>query len=454
MKVFYISTYANPKIKNGNTTSSTLASKLIELNIDVNIVTCSADPTWHESLSGEVFNLDGFDVLKTSANGIPIISVGVPDAWYQHTLDESTWEHAVSWGILFFRKFNPNIVHLQQWQNLWWLLEAAQRLNIPTVYSVNDYGMTCQRIVLIDGEGNPCNGEVSIKKCSKCVFKGRSIAGKINEIVVALPGGQPILEFISRAHKFSNITSRSVNLPVKRRVELRIERSRSILSKLSACIVGSPFGAEVMIKNGLRENAIEISPWFHTEKDDKLPITVEPTKLILGFIGRISPEKGLHILLDAVSRIDQQHELHLKIAGEVSGHYAKQLYERYKKKVGHATIEWLGWLSPDERADFYLGIHMLVVPSLCLETGPLSLVEALAFKKPVLCTDVPPMKWLIDTFQGGIVFPFADTEKLMKVLQQLIDGDLKLTELSRKIINPPNLETYSKRVVDAYHAIS
>lgn len=453
MKTLYISSFANPKPRNSNCTSTTLVSKLIGLNINASILTCSADPTWKERLTGELNNVSDVHFMRTNKYGMPIVSLDLPKAWYQHTLTEHDWGNAVRWGMKFLSHFEPDIVHLQQWQYLWWMLESAQRLGIPTVYSTNDYGMTCQRVFLDKGSGQPCDGEVSIEKCCSCVLEGRSLLGKVNEIILSLPGGSALVDLVCSRDNEGIISSRCMKLPIKHRVALRMRRSYSILSNLSACVVTSPFGAEVMVKNGVPKSIINILPWFHTVPHSPDHIKVQPRSLTIGFIGRLSPEKGLHLLLDAMSRLPDQNPPHLLIAGDVRGAYALDLYRRFQKHAGYATVEWLGWLNAGEVRDFYSKIHLLVVPSLCMETGPLSMIDGLAYKRPILCTDLPPLRWLIDTYGGGFVFPYGNVEMLGEILRKFVSGAISVTEISRNISYPPNLEIYSNRILDVYRTI-
>ena len=64
------------------------------------------------------------------------------------------------------RELRPGLVHQHYWQGLWWMMEAAMRLGIPTVYSAHDYGIACLRTILVSGWDTSCDGGVLWRRLS------------------------------------------------------------------------------------------------------------------------------------------------------------------------------------------------------------------------------------------------------------------------------------------------
>ncbi|PCJ57491.1 MAG: lipopolysaccharide N-acetylglucosaminyltransferase [Planctomycetota bacterium] len=94
----------------------------------------------------------------------------------------------------------------------------------------------------------------------------------------------------------------------------------------------------------------------------------------IGFVGRISPEKGIPNILRAAQKIP---DIPFKFAGN---------YERMKKLIEKAppNAEFVGPLGQDELDVFYANIRILVLASECYESFPLVLTEAMYRKIPVI----------------------------------------------------------------------
>lgn len=98
---------------------------------------------------------------------------------------------------------------------------------------------------------------------------------------------------------------------------------------------------------------------------------------IFGFLGRLTPEKGIGHLVEAIAGTDAQ----LVVAGEGE---ASQLRE-WQTRAGD-RVRWLGWTDPVTLFD---AIDVLVVPSLWREPFGLVVVEAAKAGVPVLLADQP-----------------------------------------------------------------
>jgi glycosyltransferase involved in cell wall biosynthesis len=102
--------------------------------------------------------------------------------------------------------------------------------------------------------------------------------------------------------------------------------------------------------------------------------------LSFGFIGRIEPEKGLEVVLEATRRLTRP-EWRLTIAGDGTGAYARYLGRKYRDE----RIHWLGFTTASE---FYPAVDVVVIPSQWNEPLPYVCVESLHEGKPLICAQV------------------------------------------------------------------
>ncbi|MFE4725146.1 glycosyltransferase [Microbacterium sp. NPDC056736] len=141
------------------------------------------------------------------------------------------------------------------------------------------------------------------------------------------------------------------------------------------------------------------------------PPTDEP--VTVGFLGRLVPEKGLHVLLDAATH---DPRLRLRIAG--AGPLAEQLGADAAARGLGERVELLGPLDPESVPDFYTGLDVLAVPSLpspgWTEQFGRVAVEAMASGVPVVSSDAGALPEVVGG--AGLVVPAGDAAALASAL--------------------------------------
>lgn len=107
-----------------------------------------------------------------------------------------------------------------------------------------------------------------------------------------------------------------------------------------------------------------------------LPPRAESKPVTLGFMGRLAPEKGLRVLLEAIRSLGQGHALRIAGAGPDE--------DAARSQAAGLDVRFDGWVE-DVRA-WLAGIDLLVVPSLS-ETFGVVVLEAMAHGRPIVTTD-------------------------------------------------------------------
>lgn len=150
----------------------------------------------------------------------------------------------------------------------------------------------------------------------------------------------------------------------------------------------------------------------------------------LGFIGRFEePRKGLQILLDALPIIARfVPDVRLLVAGPGDGD------ELIKKlDIGlRNRIVFLGFLSEQEKASFLKSINIYVAPNTGGESFGIILTEALSAGTPVVGSDIPAFKAVLENGEAGLLFKNEDSADLAKVLIGLLRNDELQQSLSSK----------------------
>ncbi len=129
------------------------------------------------------------------------------------------------------------------------------------------------------------------------------------------------------------------------------------------------------------------------------------------FVGRLSAEKGVNILLDAWS---QKKEEKLIIVGD--GPERPELQEKYG---GLKNVEFVGKKDRSEVLALMKACRALLFPSIWYEGLPVTIVEAFATGTPVIGSAIGAMQEMIQDEKNGLLFKPADPASLIHAITGL-----------------------------------
>ena len=140
-------------------------------------------------------------------------------------------------------------------------------------------------------------------------------------------------------------------------------RFRLFHDNVNVLIVMTAFAKRKLLQAGFREDQIAVVPNPASVRD---AATNPSAGQYVAFAGRMSPEKGVDILLSAAERMPN---VPFKVAGD--GPLLSEMMAR-----APANVEFLGRLGPDELREFYGKSQLVVVPSVWFEQFPIVVLEA------------------------------------------------------------------------------
>lgn len=115
-------------------------------------------------------------------------------------------------------------------------------------------------------------------------------------------------------------------------------------------------------------------------------------------LGRICPEKGVHVAIDAA----KQAGISLLIAGEVFGYEAHQRY--FEEEIRPRLDQWRRFIGPvglKRKRRLLAAARCVLIPSLAEETSSLVAREALAAATPVIAFDRGALREAVDHGRTG-----------------------------------------------------
>ena len=162
----------------------------------------------------------------------------------------------------------------------------------------------------------------------------------------------------------------------------------------------------------------------------------ESTEFVVGYLARVAPEKGLHVLADAYRLLRQrtpERRMRLEIAGYLAPEHHEYLagIERQFSDWGLADeAQYRGVLDRDAKIAFLKSLDVMSVPATYDEPKGMSLLEAMAAGVPVVQPRRGSFQEIIERTGGGLLVEGNDAESLACGLQALIESPSLAAELS------------------------
>ena len=187
---------------------------------------------------------------------------------------------------------------------------------------------------------------------------------------------------------------------------------------VDAYIALTGFAREKFVAGGLPVDRVHTKPNF-TSTD---PGTGAGKGGYALFVGRLSHEKGIQVLLEAWSRADIV--MPLKVAGD--GPMASAV------SGAGGNVTWLGRISQAEVYEQMKNASLLVFPSTWYEGMPLTIIEALACGTPVAASNLGAMSEMIRHGNNGLHFRAGDAADLARAVNWAANHPEDLTLMRQR----------------------
>jgi glycosyltransferase involved in cell wall biosynthesis len=165
------------------------------------------------------------------------------------------------------------------------------------------------------------------------------------------------------------------------------------------------------------------------------PVERPPT---IGYLARICPEKGLHLLVDAFARLAGEPgrgSLRLRVAGYLSPKdraWFEKLVTHLAERGLADRFEHVGEVDLSGKVTFLRSIDVLAVPTVYREPKGLFALEAMANGVPVVVPRHGSFPEMLEETGGGLLVEPGSADELAEGLRVLLDDDARRLELGRR----------------------
>lgn len=136
------------------------------------------------------------------------------------------------------------------------------------------------------------------------------------------------------------------------------------------------------------------------------------------FIGEIHFRKGINVLFDAIAGLNRKVNMILYGGGD--NDYVKHMKQKAEKLGIHEQVYFEGYYRYAAQMIKYC--DLLVLPAVAYESFGMVLLEAMYWKKPVICSDYGGMKEIVIHKQTGLIVPAGEADVLRDAIQYILDN--------------------------------
>lgn len=172
----------------------------------------------------------------------------------------------------------------------------------------------------------------------------------------------------------------------------------------------------------------------------------EPLRVLLA--ARLLWDKGIAEYVEAARRLQAQgRQVRFLLAGAPDPGNPAAVPETWlRDRVSEGLIEWPGHV--DDMPALLATMHAFVLPSYYREGLPKSLIEAAACSLPLITTDSPGCREVVEHEVDGLLIPVRDAEALAAAVVR-IDDDPALAARLGAAARAKALERFDERIVIA-----
>ena len=281
----------------------------------------------------------------------------------------------------------PNIVHVH---NLYPIISPAilpeiKKMGLPIAMTIHNYRLLCPNGLFFT------NGSI----CEKCTGLGKELNCITNncEGSILKSTGYALRNFWARTNKY-------------------------YLNNIDAYLCLTEFQKNKLVDNNFDAKKCFVIPNMYSKNIQDVEYPIKDRHYI-AFAGRISPEKGIPLLLEAAKQLPQ---IEFHIAGKMRNGYKDEL------QIPENVI-LRGMLNAEEMKTFYTNARLYLHTSVCYEGFPMVFPEAMAHKLPIIAPKMAGYPEIAEDEFNGMLFESNNAESLTKVILSIWDDGEKLKRL-------------------------
>jgi glycosyltransferase involved in cell wall biosynthesis len=277
------------------------------------------------------------------------------------------------------RQFRPDVAHVRNIYHhlspsILWELKTQ---NVPVLYHLNDFKLLCPSYNLVS----------QARVCEAC--KGGSYWRALASPCYPGLAARLTLAVEAYVHRWLGTYRKCVDL----------------------FLAPSQFVRDKFVEHGWDAAKFEVLP--HFQEVPHHPDGKFPQDAPILYFGRLSPEKGVDDLLQAMRQLP---ELSLVIAGDGP---ERQNLERMASSLHLTNVRFVGHVARFQRDSLIANSQFTVLPSHAYETLGKTILESYAQRRAVVASDLGSRREVLRPGETGLLYPAGDVNALAQSIRTL-----------------------------------
>jgi glycosyltransferase involved in cell wall biosynthesis len=374
-----------------------LARALRDLGDSVRVLAREADPARPERTLRQE-KRDGLDLVL------------VNNTFRDRRRFEASWRDPAMLRLVaaVLDEWHPDVCHVHHLTGLTAdLAEETRARGIPTLVTLNDYWLLCQRGQLLDLDLARCAGPHPAG-CARCLHTSRRNAARRTEGVARI--------FETATHFLAP--------------------SATLLERFLA--------------HGLRPDRVTLARQGIDHRPFRGLERAPGERLRLGYVGSLMASKGPAVLLEAFAGLSEGAAT-LALYGPLVPYHGDSRYTRRLEPLLRTPgVRWSGEIPHEQVPEALASLDVLVVPSVWIENAPFVVKEAFCAGVPVVASDLGGIAELVEHERSGLLFPPGDAGALRAALVRLVREPELLARLRRGLPDVMTIAQDAARTRELY----
>lgn len=316
--------------------------------------------------------------------------------------------------------YRPDVVHVH---NIFWhltpaILQVCQEQNIPSVMTLHDSRVVCPAGTLL--------------------FKGKDFCA---DLKCATQGAHHAV--INRCYEHSLAKSTIAA------AEFQFRHMQGHLNKVDQFICPTRALADLLVQTQVPDSKLNVVSNFLDDSWMQEPTPHEAGKYYI-YAGRLSREKGVHYILEAMVRFDIQTPL--RIVGKGPEQASLEAYVQENKL--QQRVQFLGHVSQQELKTLYAHSIASIIPSNWFEAFGMTIIETQATGRPVIGSNIGGIPTNVKDNETGLLIEAGNVEQLGAAMLRLVSEPETAFQLGkqaqRHVRETCSISAYSSSLLAVY----
>lgn len=349
-------------------------------------------------------------------------------------------------------EYQPHVVHLHAFTSAIsvLLVKEIKRRGLPVVFNYHTPTVSCSRGTLRLFGKETCDGKLDRLRCAACLLQKNGAPLAVASLIATLP---PLAGRTLAKTGLQGGIWTALRMPEL--MAVRFHAFHELMALSDHIVALCNWTRELLLRNDVPDAKITLCRqgiiWTRNSFPALTPKPAPSAPLRVVFLGRMDQTKGPHLLVEAL-RATPELPLSLDLYGVRQGEAGQGYAASLINLIGDdSRIRLLPPVPSSEVITRLGGYDAVLIPSQCLETGPLVVLEAFAARTPVIGSNLGGIAELVTTeVDGLLVDPPSSIAAWSAALQRICENSDLLQSLRARIRPPRHTNEAADELMAVY----